>query len=85
MSLDVEMREGLVTGFIIGVIAIVCIAHIPGSVIETTKTAIKECEKLNSPLMAHIVQYPNNYPYISDQFVVLNLQKWKDYIVTLPM
>lgn len=39
------MREGLVTGFIIGVIAVVLVAHIPGSVIETSKTAIKNCEK----------------------------------------
>lgn len=39
------MKSDLVTGFLAGVIAIVLVAHIPGSILDVAKTAKKECEK----------------------------------------
>ena len=39
------MKSDLVTGFLAGVIVIVLVAHIPGSIIDVAKTAKKECEK----------------------------------------
>lgn len=46
--------------------------------ISVFEEVIEKCKTLNSPLMAHIVHHPNSYPCISDQFVVVDLQKWKE-------
>ncbi|CAB4129267.1 hypothetical protein UFOVP112_365 [uncultured Caudovirales phage] len=37
---------------------------------------ITECKQNDFPLMGHIVYRPGSYPYIDNQFFVVNLQKW---------